>query len=109
MDEEARDISTKALRLPTSVRYLEDKDDEDKDMAFDVETVERIKQARYEEAILQRATTPGGQQRGRGYGRAGMQTHHKGRQNHFFLASPSTNQSSRGGNNNHPGSSTTAQ
>ncbi|ORE18438.1 hypothetical protein BCV71DRAFT_169499, partial [Rhizopus microsporus] len=35
MDEEARDISTKALRLPTSVRYLEDKDDEDKDMAFD--------------------------------------------------------------------------
>ncbi|KAG1238661.1 hypothetical protein G6F68_000460 [Rhizopus microsporus] len=84
MDEEARDISTKALRLPTSVRYLEDKDDEDKDMAFDVETVERIKQARYEEAILQRATTPGGQQRGRGYGRAGMQTHHKGRQNHFF-------------------------
>ena len=71
-DEEARDISTKALRIPTSVRYLEDEDGEDKDMAFDVETVERIQQARYKEAILRRATTPRGQQRGQGYGRGGM-------------------------------------
>ncbi|KAG1417496.1 hypothetical protein CU097_008142 [Rhizopus azygosporus] len=61
--KEARDLSTKALRLPMSVRYLEDEDDEDKDMAFDVETVERIQQARYEEAILRRATSRG-QQRG---------------------------------------------
>ncbi|CEG84665.1 hypothetical protein RMATCC62417_18434 [Rhizopus microsporus] len=69
MDEEARDISTKALRLPTSVRYLEDEDNEDKDMAFYVETVDRIQQARYEEAILRKATIARGQQRGRGYKR----------------------------------------
>ncbi|KAG1170846.1 hypothetical protein G6F70_007398 [Rhizopus microsporus] len=51
------------VRGKKCVRYLEDEDDEDKDMAFDVETVERIQQARYEEAILRRATSRG-QQRG---------------------------------------------
>ncbi|ORE13065.1 hypothetical protein BCV71DRAFT_258820 [Rhizopus microsporus] len=55
--KEARDLSTKALRLPMSVRYLEDEDDEDKDMAFDVETVERIQQARPKNSFQQK---PGG-------------------------------------------------
>ncbi|KAG1436877.1 hypothetical protein G6F56_013367 [Rhizopus delemar] len=57
IDDEVKDISTKALRLPTSVKYLEDKDDSEKDLAFDDETVEKIQQASYEETILKRATT----------------------------------------------------
>ena len=55
MDQEAKELATKALRLPTSVRYLEDNDDGDKKMAFSPETVEKIFQARYESSVLRSA------------------------------------------------------
>ncbi|CEG76418.1 hypothetical protein RMATCC62417_11315 [Rhizopus microsporus] len=105
MDEEARDISTKALRLPTSVRYLEDEDNEDKDMPFDVETVERIQQARYEEAILRRATAPRGQQRGRGYERNKSQNYRSNKnQQPFFGRSKNSFQQKPGGTPLNPNS-----
>jgi hypothetical protein len=88
IDAEAKHISTKALKLPASVKFLEDGDKDEKGLSFDEETVERIQQARYEEAILRRATAPQRNQfRGRGYGRGSMQTHHK-RRHPFFFGKP---------------------
>ncbi|KAG1449948.1 hypothetical protein G6F56_008491 [Rhizopus delemar] len=46
IDDEAKDILTKVLRLPTSVKYLEDEDNFERDLAFDEETFEKIQQAR---------------------------------------------------------------
>ncbi|KAG1063729.1 hypothetical protein G6F41_010576 [Rhizopus arrhizus] len=57
VDTEARDLATKALRLPQSLKYLEDPQDDNKRLAFSPEIVEKISQARYESAILQKATS----------------------------------------------------
>ncbi|CEG71331.1 hypothetical protein RMATCC62417_07081 [Rhizopus microsporus] len=78
---------TKALRLTTSVRYLEDENVKDKGMAFDIETVERIQQARYEDVILRR-TTPRGQQRGRGYERNKSQNYRSKKNQQSFFGRP---------------------
>ncbi|KAG0755422.1 hypothetical protein G6F29_012065 [Rhizopus arrhizus] len=60
VDTEARDLATKALRLPQSLKYLEDPQDDNKRLAFSPEIVEKISQARYESAILQKATSSKG-------------------------------------------------
>ncbi|KAL4215327.1 hypothetical protein AB4K20DRAFT_1990834 [Rhizopus microsporus] len=49
---EARNISTKALRLPTSVRYLKDEEEKYKDVSFDIEAVERIQLFGLNEAVF---------------------------------------------------------
>ena len=81
---EARAMAIKALRLPDSVKYLEE-EPSDKALALDREEVERIFQARYEQSILRNAV--GRQQRSfnhsnRGLGRqqrytSGRRTFHK--------------------------------
>ncbi|OAD65161.1 hypothetical protein PHYBLDRAFT_153756 [Phycomyces blakesleeanus NRRL 1555(-)] len=57
LDEDAKELSIRAIKLPTRARYFEDEDDNDKDMAFDQEWVEKIQQARYEESVLQSAVS----------------------------------------------------
>ncbi|OAD68326.1 hypothetical protein PHYBLDRAFT_68873 [Phycomyces blakesleeanus NRRL 1555(-)] len=55
LDEDSKELSIRAIKLPTRARYREDEDDNDKDMAFDQEWVEKIQQARYEESVHQSA------------------------------------------------------
>ncbi|KAI7886545.1 uncharacterized protein EV154DRAFT_427421 [Mucor mucedo] len=73
LDGDAKELTTKALRLPTSVRYLEDTEEDDKELVFSPEIVEKIQQARYEDSLLKSATNksfggygfkPRGQHRG---------------------------------------------
>ncbi|CEG75793.1 hypothetical protein RMATCC62417_10783 [Rhizopus microsporus] len=56
IDIEARALATKALRLPQSLRYLEEQPEENERLALSPETVEKISQARFEAAVIQRAT-----------------------------------------------------
>ena len=56
LDGDAKDLTTRALRLPSSLKYLEDEEDDEKDLAFSPNLVEKIQQARYEESILRNAT-----------------------------------------------------
>lgn len=55
VDQEAKELATKALRLPDAVKYLEDNDDGDKKIAFSSEMVQQITKARYESTVLRSA------------------------------------------------------
>ncbi|CEP10666.1 hypothetical protein [Parasitella parasitica] len=57
LDEDAKDLATRIIRLPENMQYLRDNEEDDKDMAFPTEIVEKIHQGRYEEAILKQATS----------------------------------------------------
>ncbi|SAL96898.1 hypothetical protein [Absidia glauca] len=48
MDQEARDVTTMDLRLPPSLKRLEDEPDEDKDLVFSADEIQQINKARYE-------------------------------------------------------------
>ena len=67
-EREARNIITKALRLPGNLQYMDEEEEANRDMAFDQETILQIDKARYEQRLLRAATT---HQRGfnHGYGR----------------------------------------
>ena len=54
IDAEAKETALKAIRLPNAVRHIDEEDDE-KDMLFSTEEIERIQQARVEEAIINRS------------------------------------------------------
>ncbi|OAD66826.1 hypothetical protein PHYBLDRAFT_174850 [Phycomyces blakesleeanus NRRL 1555(-)] len=57
LDGDTKDIADKAIHLPDAIRYLnENEEAEGKDLAYSPETLERIQEARYEDAILQKAT-----------------------------------------------------
>ncbi|RCH80653.1 hypothetical protein CU097_004371 [Rhizopus azygosporus] len=56
IDAEVRNLATKALRLPQSLKYLEEQSEENKRLAFSQGTVEKISQVRFEAAVIQRAT-----------------------------------------------------
>ncbi|OAD68478.1 hypothetical protein PHYBLDRAFT_173468 [Phycomyces blakesleeanus NRRL 1555(-)] len=85
LDEDAKELSIRAIKLPTRARYLEDEDDNDKDTAFDQEWVEKIQQARYEESVLQSAVSNkrGGYSTG-GYSNGGHRGRGRGRGGNFF-------------------------
>lgn len=55
LDQDAKELSTRALRLPESLRYLEDDNDEDKDWYFSPDVVEKIQKTRFDEAMLKGA------------------------------------------------------
>ncbi|CAO3681675.1 unnamed protein product [Rhizopus microsporus] len=68
---EARSMALKALKLHDSIKHL-DEEPNDKSLALDKETVEKIYQARYEQSILRNAVRRSQNsfnQRNRGYGR----------------------------------------
>ncbi|ORE15406.1 hypothetical protein BCV71DRAFT_292911 [Rhizopus microsporus] len=50
--EKVRRLTARSLKLPGSVRYLDEEDEDDKGFVFSQEDVDRIQQARYEEAIV---------------------------------------------------------
>jgi hypothetical protein len=56
LDRDAKDLSTKALRLPDSFKYLEDEDEDDsKDLFFSPEVIEKIQKTRFEESVIKRS------------------------------------------------------
>lgn len=67
LDKDAKDLTTKALRLPESLKYLEDDEDEERDYFFTPDTVEKIQQTRFEESVIKQAT----QRKFGGFGRNG--------------------------------------
>ncbi|KAG1033716.1 hypothetical protein G6F43_013527 [Rhizopus delemar] len=54
LDKDGKDLATKALRLPESLKYLEDEEEEGKDYFFSPDIVEKIQQTRFEETVLTR-------------------------------------------------------
>ncbi|ORE22151.1 hypothetical protein BCV71DRAFT_271914, partial [Rhizopus microsporus] len=53
LDKDAKDLSTKALRLPDSLKYLEDDDeDENKVLFFSSEVIEKIQKTRFEDSVI---------------------------------------------------------
>ncbi|KAG1256981.1 hypothetical protein G6F68_009526 [Rhizopus microsporus] len=52
IDNEAKELTARSLKLLGSVRYLDEEDEDDKGFVFSQEDVDRIQQARYEEAIV---------------------------------------------------------
>lgn len=57
IDQEARSLAAKALRLPDTVKHLDEEEESDKRLAFSPEVVEKINHARYEAAIIKGATS----------------------------------------------------
>ncbi|KAG0738323.1 hypothetical protein G6F57_011829 [Rhizopus arrhizus] len=56
LDKDGKGLVTKALRLPESLKYLEDKDG--KDDCFSPDRVEKIQQTRFEETVVKGANQP---------------------------------------------------
>ncbi|PHZ13152.1 uncharacterized protein RHIMIDRAFT_313120 [Rhizopus microsporus ATCC 52813] len=54
--KDTKDLTTKALRLPESLKYLEDDDDEGKDYFFSSEVIEKTQQTRFEESVINQAS-----------------------------------------------------
>ncbi|KAG0774333.1 hypothetical protein G6F62_012379 [Rhizopus arrhizus] len=52
IDQEAKEIATKALHLPASVRHLGEEEETDKTLAFSPEIVEQVHKARFEQSLL---------------------------------------------------------
>ncbi|CEJ02198.1 hypothetical protein RMCBS344292_16211 [Rhizopus microsporus] len=46
IDNEAKELAARSLKLPGSVRYLDEEDEDDKDFVFSQEDIDRIQQAR---------------------------------------------------------------
>jgi hypothetical protein len=63
-DQDAKELSTKALRLPEALKYLEDEDEEDRDYFFPADVVEKIQQTRHEQSITKAASFQRNQVRG---------------------------------------------
>ncbi|KAI8636473.1 hypothetical protein BD408DRAFT_437868 [Parasitella parasitica] len=57
LDQDAKDLATRTIKLPENMQYLRDNKQEDRDLAFSTEVVEKIYQGRYEETILKQATS----------------------------------------------------
>ncbi|KAL0146315.1 hypothetical protein V8B55DRAFT_1571058, partial [Mucor lusitanicus] len=77
LDKDAKDSALKSLKLPENMQYLRETDDEDKDLAFAPELIQKIQQGCYEEAVVKSATSKqyGGfkrNDRGRGSFRGGQ-------------------------------------
>ncbi|KAG1171919.1 hypothetical protein G6F71_006616 [Rhizopus microsporus] len=56
LDRDAKDLSTKAFRLPGSLKYLEDDDEDDnKDLFLSLDVIEKIQKTRFEESVIKRS------------------------------------------------------
>ncbi|KAI9483017.1 MAG: hypothetical protein EXX96DRAFT_556544, partial [Benjaminiella poitrasii] len=55
VDQDMKNLATKALHLPASLEHLEQEDDSGKVLAFSPETVEKVHNARFNQAILKGA------------------------------------------------------
>jgi hypothetical protein len=67
IDQEARSIAAKALRLPDTIKHIADEEESDRKLAFAPEIVQQIQHAKYEDAIIRSATwRPRGSQQYRG-------------------------------------------
>ncbi|KAI8640181.1 hypothetical protein BD408DRAFT_434511 [Parasitella parasitica] len=81
LDQDAKDLATRTIKLPENMQYLRDNEEEGRDLAFPTEVVEKIYQGRYEETILKQATS-------RSYGgfksRGDHRSSHRGGRTNFF-------------------------
>ncbi|CEP19614.1 hypothetical protein [Parasitella parasitica] len=83
LDQDAKDLAIKSIKLPENMQYLRDGEEEDKDMAFSSDIVEKIQQSSYEKAMLKSATSKSyGEFRPRGNRRRSF--NRGSRRGHFF-------------------------
>jgi hypothetical protein len=75
LDVDARKTTTAAIKLPTSMRHLEETEEDDKDLALSTDDMERLYSERFQERLLQQTAS----RRGNGNG-FGKQTYRGGRQ-----------------------------
>ncbi|EIE83913.1 hypothetical protein RO3G_08618 [Rhizopus delemar RA 99-880] len=72
IDQEAKELAAKALKLPPNIRNFAEEEETDKILAFSSEKVEQVHKARFEQSLLRNASRSGYsnrggfQQRGRG-------------------------------------------
>ncbi|KAG1453448.1 hypothetical protein G6F56_007573 [Rhizopus delemar] len=92
LDQDAKEFSTRALRLPESLRYLEDDNEDDKDLFFSSDVAEKIQRTRFDEVMLKGAQQQYGRfQKSRGnyykntYGGRGGYSNGRG---NFFWSRP---------------------
>ncbi|CEP13568.1 hypothetical protein [Parasitella parasitica] len=102
LDQDAKDLATRIIRLPENMQYLRDNEEDDKDMAFPTEIVEKIHQGRYEEAILKQATS-------RTYGGFKPRGDYKGNSRGGFSRGGRGNFFGKGRGRGHPPPSTSTQ
>lgn len=56
LNGDAKELASKALRLPGILGYLEDTEEKDKDLVSSPEVVKKIQQIRYGDSLLKSAT-----------------------------------------------------
>lgn len=68
LDKDAKQVNLRAIQLPSNLKYLEedDDDDENKEYFINNEIMEKINKAKYENAVVRRAT--GGEYKRHTYG-----------------------------------------
>ncbi|CAO3696910.1 unnamed protein product [Rhizopus microsporus] len=90
--EKVRQLTARSLKLPGSVRYLDEEDKDDKDFVFSQEDVDRIQQARYGEAIVSNTRHRNRQFRNKGQGQyKGGFSRGRGRKNFTWGGKPKQN------------------
>jgi hypothetical protein len=52
LDNDARKLTSTAIRMPASMRYIADNEDDDKELAFSAEEMERLYTERFQERLL---------------------------------------------------------
>jgi hypothetical protein len=82
LDQDAKKITTTAIRLPQSMRYIAEIDEEDKDMAFSSEDMERLHTERFQERLLQQGAYRRSNGNHAGRGRGGKQYYNQRPQQH---------------------------
>jgi hypothetical protein len=83
MDEEAKSVATKALRLPQSIKHPAEDSEPEGNLAFSPEVVEKIHQARFGASVLRNTSNF---YKGRGFNDARGQ-HYRGRSSYFQSSS----------------------
>ncbi|CEG64697.1 hypothetical protein RMATCC62417_16534 [Rhizopus microsporus] len=95
IDNEANELTARFLKLPGSARYLNEEDEgdeDDKDFVFSQEDVDRIQQARYEEAIVNNIRYGDRQFKNKGQGQyRGGFSRGRGRKNFTWSGKPKQN------------------
>ncbi|ORZ02093.1 hypothetical protein BCR42DRAFT_475476, partial [Absidia repens] len=109
LDNDAKKLTVNSIKLPASMRYIDEAEEEDKDMAFSAEDMERLHSERFQERLLQQTTNRrGGYGNGNGFGKQafrggrqsfGFQQRNQQQQQKSFFGKPRQHQSHQQSNN----------
>jgi hypothetical protein len=67
MDDEAKKVTTANIKLPTTMRHLNDNEEEDKELVFSNDEIELLHQERFHERLLQQNAYKRGYSNGNGF------------------------------------------